>query len=85
LVLNDSIGFDAEEAMKMLEEKGIGCRPFFCPMNQQPVLREMGFFLNESYPVAERLYKQGFYIPSGLALTSEHINHVINKLIEVLK
>jgi len=85
LVLNDSIGFDAEEAMKMLEEKGIGCRPFFCPMNQQPVLREMGFFLNESYPVAERLYKQGFYVPSGMALTSEHINHVTNKLIEVLK
>ena len=85
LVLDDSIGFDAEEAIKMLGEKGIGCRPFFCPMNQQPVLREMGFFINESYPVAERLYKQGFYIPSGLALTSEHINHVINKLIEVLK
>ena len=85
LVLDDSIGFDAEEAIKMLGEKGIGCRPFFCPMNQQPVLREMGFFINESYPVAERLYKQGFYIPSGMALTSEHINHVTKKLIEVLK
>ena len=85
LVLDDSIGFGAEEAMKMLGEKGIGCRPFFCPMNQQPVLREMGFFLNESYPVAERLYKQGFYVPSGMALTSEHINHVTKKLIEVLK
>ena len=85
LVLDDSIGFDAEEAIKMLGEKGIGCRPFFCPMNQQPVLREMGFFINESYPVAERLYKQGFYIPSGTALTSEHINHVTNILIESLK
>ena len=85
LVLDDSIGFGAEEAMKMLGEKGIGCRPFFCPMNQQPVLREMGFFLNESYPVAERLYKQGFYVPSGMALTSEHINQVTKKLIEVLK
>ena len=85
LVLDDSIGFDAEEAMKMLEEKGIGCRPFFCPMNQQPVLREMGFFINESYPVAERLYKQGFYIPSGTALNSEHINHVTKILIESLK
>ena len=85
LVLDDSIGFGAEEAMKMLGEKGIGCRPFFCPMNQQPVLREMGFFLNESYPVAERLYKQGFYVPSGMALTSEHINHVTKKLIEALK
>jgi len=85
VVLDDSIGFDAEEAMKMLEEKGIGCRPFFCPMNQQPVLRKMGFFIDESYPVAERLYKQGFYIPSGVALNSEQINHVTNKLIEVLK
>ena len=85
LVLDDSIEFDAEEAIKMLGEKGIGCRPFFCPMNQQPVLREMGFFINESYPVAERLYKQGFYIPSGTALTSEHINHVTNILIESLK
>ena len=85
LVLDDSIGFDAEEAIKMLGEKGIGCRPFFCPMNQQPVLREMGFFINESYPVAERLYKQGFYIPSGTALNSEHINHVTKILIEFLK
>ena len=85
LVLDDSIGFDAEEAIKMLGEKGIGCRPFFCPMNQQPVLREMGFFINESYPVAERLYKQGLYIPSGTALTSEHINHVTKILIEYLK
>ena len=85
LVLDNSIGFDAEEAMKMLGEKGIGCRPFFCPMNQQPVLRGMGFFLNECYPVAERLYKQGFYVPSGMALTSEHINQVTKKLIEVLK
>ena len=85
LVLEESIGFDAEEAMKMLEEKGIGCRPFFCPMNQQPILQKMGYFKNESYPVAERLYKKGFYIPSGLALTSEQINHVTKKLIEVLK
>ena len=85
LVLEDSIGLDAEEAMKILEAKGIGCRPFFCPMNQQPVLRKMGFFIDESYPVAERLYKQGFYIPSGVALNSEQINHVTNKLIEVLK
>ncbi len=31
VVLDDSIGFDAEEAMKMLEEKGIGCP---CPLSQ---------------------------------------------------
>jgi len=85
LVLDNSIWFDAEEAMKMLGEKGIGCRPFFCPMNQQPVLLEMGFFKNEACPVAERLYKRGFYIPSGLGLTDEQIEIVTKTVIEVLK
>jgi perosamine synthetase len=31
----------------------------------------MGLFSKESFPVAERLARRGFYIPSGLALTSE--------------
>jgi len=85
LVLDDSFGFGAEEAIKMLGENGVGCRPFFCPMNQQPVLREMGLFKNEAYPVAESLYKRGFYIPSGMAMSSELISHVTKTIIEVLK
>jgi len=76
LVLDNHLGFDAEEAMRRLTSEGIGCRPFFCPMHQQPILRRMGMFENESYPVAERLYRQGFYIPSGLALTEEQIERV---------
>jgi perosamine synthetase len=85
LVLDDSFGFGAKEAIKMLGENGVGCRPFFCPMNQQPVLREMGLFKNEAYPVADSLYKRGFYIPSGMAMSSELISHVTKTIIEVLK
>ena len=53
-------------------------------MHQQPVLIKMGFFQSESYPVAERLFKRGLYIPSGMALTDEQINQVTKKVIEVL-
>jgi perosamine synthetase len=73
LVLDKSIGLNAEEAMRRLAEKGIGARPFFCPMHMQPVLRRMGLFEGEPYPVAENLYQYGFYIPSGLALTKLQI------------
>jgi len=73
LVLNEKIGFNAEEAMKRLATRGIGSRPFFYPMHQQPILRKMTLFINESYPVAERMSRQGFYIPSGMALTEEQI------------
>ncbi len=76
LVLDEAHGFDAEVAMKSLSVKGIGSRPFFYPMHKQPVLQRMGLFAEESYPVAERLYKKGFYIPSGLVLTDDQINTV---------
>lgn len=83
LVLDDSVEFDAEEAMRRLVKLGVGCRPFFYPMHQQPVLREIGFFEGEAYPVAERLYRRGFYVPSGLALTEEQIMRVTMALKQV--
>ena len=85
LILNDSISFDAEEAIIKLSNKGIGCRPFFCPMHKQPVLKNMGLFKGESYPIADKLYKRGFYIPSGMALTDEQIFRVADSVIEVLQ
>ena len=84
LVLGDAVAFDAEEAIRRLAMLGVGCRPFFYPMHQQPVLRELGFFKNEIYPVAERHYQRGFYVPSGLALREEQIVLVADAIKEVL-
>ena len=84
LLMNDSTGLNAEQAMKCLAEKGIGTRPFFYPMHQQPVLKKMGFFKNDNYPVAERLCRKGFYIPSGLALNDVQIKRCAEAVREVL-
>jgi perosamine synthetase len=84
LVLDDSVVFDAGEAMRRLAAKGIGCRPFFFPLHQQPVLRRMGLFTDDSHPVAERLYRRGFYIPSGMALTDAQIDTVANAVKEIM-
>lgn len=83
LVIDESIGIDSELAMKRLAERGVGTRPFFCPMHQQPVFLREGLFAGESYPVAERLYRQGFYIPSGMALTDEQLKYVAEQVLEV--
>lgn len=85
LVLDDALQCDAEEAMRRLAARGVGTRPFFCPMHMQPVLKRMGFFDDESYPVAERLYARGFYIPSGMALTDAQIEAVAVAVREVLR
>jgi perosamine synthetase len=76
MVLKDEVPFDAAEAMRRLGEQGIGTRPFFWPMHEQPVFWKMGLFRNESYPVAERLARRGFYIPSGMALTESQMEEV---------
>lgn len=73
LVVREEAGMDAEAAMARLAQASVGTRPFFCPMHMQPVLQRLGLFRGETYPVAERLYRQGFYIPSGLALRPDQI------------
>lgn len=69
IVLTDDVGFDAEEAMRRLRARHIEARPFFLGMHEQPVLRDMGLFHGENYPVTERIARRGFYLPSGMRLT----------------
>lgn len=73
LVLADEVPFDAEEMMRRLAKLGVGTRPFFWPMHEQPVFIRRGWFKGERYPVAERIARRGFYLPSGLGLTDEEL------------
>jgi perosamine synthetase len=84
VVLRGSVPFDAEEAMQRMAVQGIGTRPFFWPMHEQPVLRKMGFFNGEFCPVAERIARRGFYIPSGVALSYEQAIEVCQALRRIL-
>ena len=85
LVLDERTGMDAETAMKHLADEGIGTRPFFYPMHMQPVFRKSGLFNGETFGDAERLYKQGFYVPSGLALSPTQIEIVATALRHLIK
>jgi len=85
IVLSDELPFDAAEIMRLLAEKQVGTRPFFWPMHEQPILKKMGCTTGESFPVAERIARRGFYLPSGLALTNEQIATVVDNLKDILK
>lgn len=85
MVLDESLNFDAKEAMRRLSEAGVGTRPFFWPMHEQPVLRRMGWFAQTHCLVAERIARRGFYIPSGLALKEEQIRTVAKVVREVIR
>ena len=69
-----------ENTVAQLGKVGIATRPFFWCMHEQPVFQKMGLFKNETYPVAEKIARNGFYLPSGLGLTNEDIGEVISTL-----
>jgi perosamine synthetase len=76
LLVDETTGLDAVQLADRLRERGVDTRPFFLGMHEQPALHELGLFRGESYPVAERLARQGLYLPSGLALTDEQVERV---------
>lgn len=80
VVINPDVFMTAEELAEKLAALGIETRPFFWPMHEQPVLKRMGLFAGETYPVAERIARKGLYLPSGLSITEEEILQVSNAL-----
>jgi perosamine synthetase len=84
LVLDESTGMDAIEFARRLDAEGVQTRPFFLGMHEQPVFWARGLFKGERYPVAERIAKQGLYIPSGLALTNAQLEETCSVVKRIL-
>ncbi len=84
VILNEESGINASEFAQRLLDFGVETRPFFLGMHEQPVFRKRGLFLNEQYPVAETLARQGLYLPSGLALTDEQLSQVCDAVQKVV-
>lgn len=85
VVLNRAAGLDAKTVMKRLAENGIQTRPFFYPLHKQPAFEKFDWFKREELPVSEDLYKYGFYLPSGLALTETQLDQVCKAVRKVIE
>jgi perosamine synthetase len=84
IVLDEATGMNAKTFSAKLKEKGVDTRPFFLGMHEQPVFRNMGLFHAERHPVAERIARQGLYLPSGLTLTEKQLDQVCDTVSVVL-
>lgn len=85
VVLDDAVPFDAREFAKRLSDAGIQSRPFFKGMHEQPVYRRMGLFEDVRFPVTERIYRRGVYLPSGQAITDAQIRDVVQGVRGILQ
>jgi perosamine synthetase len=84
VMLSDALPIGADEARSILADMGVSARPFFWPMHEQPVFRKQGLFGGERYPVAERMGRRGFYLPSGLALSETQQDHTVAAVLDMM-
>ena len=85
VVVKEETRMNAAEFAARLSKRGVQTRPFFLGLHEQPVFHRRGWFVNESYPVAERIARQGLYLPSGTALTDAQLTQVVDVVKDVLR
>ena len=82
--IDEQLGFAADALRTALAARGIGTRPFFLGLHEQPAAHDIGLFKGERFPVAERIARQGLYLPSGLTLTDSQVGEVADAVRDVV-
>lgn len=78
LIDKEKFGIDKNELRKKLEEKEIDTRDFFYAPEDQPVLKK--YIKDEKFPNTKYASENGLYLPSGLALSDEQIDYVVESI-----
>lgn len=79
------ISLSRDEFCAALREVGVDTRTFFCPMNQQPCLRDIDGFRDIKCPVADSLWDTGLYLPSAPQLSNETIDFICTQIKNILE
>jgi len=81
-ILLDDSPMDRDDVMAQLQELGVETRPVFYPMHLLPPYLDEAD--NTTYPVAERIARRGFSLPTWAGLSDEDLQYVVNCLARVL-
>lgn len=80
VLLNEETKYNSQTFRSALRDLGVDSRSFFCPMHLQPVFQELNLGKYGEFPIAEKLWERGLYLPSGNAISNNEIDQVISKL-----
>ena len=84
ILLKKNCKIKRDNLMKKLLKNKIDTRPFFLSMNKQKIFKKMKLFKKNKIKNSEYLSKNGFYVPSGLALKNAEIKYICNLINKIL-
>jgi perosamine synthetase len=84
LVLIGKLSGKRQSIMSKLEKRGVEVREDFVPFNEQEIFIKQGLTRPEDCPLASRLGRDGFYIPSGTDISEAELEYVCRQIKEVV-
>ena len=79
--IDPKCGHNAKTIMDRLGKDGIGTRPFFRGLHQQPAIEKINFsFDDNNFLNTNEAYEYGFYLPSSLNLTDPQLDIICDAL-----
>ena len=84
ILLKKNCKIKRNSLMKKLLHKKIDTRPFFLSMNKQKIFKKMKLFKKDKMINSNYLSKNGFYVPSGLAIKNKEIKYISDVINEIL-
>jgi len=78
--------FNAKGLQKVLKDRGIETRRFFCPLHLQPFIKDFDFIFDRgNLKISESLWERGLYLPLGSGIKHEEVDRVIECLWDLTK
>ncbi len=77
-------GINRDKAMGYLNKNGVASKPYFPSLHLQPIYKELLPYKEGDFPVSEAISKSILALPFFIALTSEEIEYVTEKVGEAI-
>jgi perosamine synthetase len=67
---------DRDKMMLHLKQNGVGCRPYFTPIHEQPYMVEKFGFKQEDYPISADIGRRSIALPFHNSITLDEVQYV---------
>jgi len=74
-----------DEVIEELKGRGVGCSVHFIPIHKHPYYKERYKYVNEGYPVANRVFERSLSLPIYPDMSDEEIEYVIEQVNDIVK
>jgi len=74
-----------DEAIEKLKERGVGCSVHFIPIHKHPYYKERYAYVNEDYPIANKVFEHSLSLPIYPDMRDEEIDYVIQQVNDIVK